>query len=224
MFSNKEFAIVSCFCFCVFAYFVVFNKRRTTIRRQSVPSVLGSPGVRFLCISSHQEFLDVFGISKELFLSVLSIYKEEYYSVAIKTGRRARTRPAARLLSAEVSLAYTLAYLRNSGGKLKLYCFIFGLSGSQPSVYLRFGIVTLLKTLRKVKCCRVEMPSVERIKVMADYFKAQTGCKIKNVIGCIDGTHISIEHAYDPQKQATDYSGYKKDCTCNNEILYTVDG
>ena len=59
---------------------------------------------------------------------------------------------------------------------------------------------------------------------MAGYFKAQTGCKIKNVIGCIDGTHISIEHAYDPQKQATDYSGYKKDCTCNNEILYTVDG
>ena len=115
MFSNKEFAIVSCFCFCVFAYFVVFNKRRTTIRRQSVPSVLGSPGVRFLCISSHQEFLDVFGISKELFLSVLSIYKEEYYSVAIKTGRRTRTRPAARLLSAEVSLAYTLAYLRNGG-------------------------------------------------------------------------------------------------------------
>ena len=144
MFSNKEFASVSCFCFCVCAYFVFFNKRRTTLRRQSVSSVLGSPGVRFLCISSHQEFLDVFGISKELFLSVLNIYKEECYSISIKTGRKAR------LLSAEVSLAFTLAYLRN-GGKLKLYCFICGLSRSQPSVYLRFGIVALLKALRKVK-------------------------------------------------------------------------
>ena len=124
------------------------------------------------------KIFDVLVLAQSFFLSVLSIYKEEYYSVAIKTGRKTRTRPAARLLSAEVSLVLTLAYLRN-GGKLKLYCFIFGLSGSQPSVYLRFGVVTLLKTLRKVKCCRIEMPSVERVKVVADYFKAQTGCKIK---------------------------------------------
>ena len=109
--------------------------------------------------------------AKSFFLSALKIYKEECYSISIKTDRKAKTRPATRLLSAEVFLAFTLAYLRN-GGKLKLYCFICGLSRSQPSVYLRFGIVTLLKALRKVKCCRIEMPLVERIKVMADYFKA----------------------------------------------------
>ena len=160
-----------------------------------------------------------------LFL-MLRKFKPLYRSLIIDDDRCLRRRMmfvgCRHLLDAEGCLGLVLCWSRTHGAEWSL-AVVFGLTGTQVSVYLRFGMRILVAILKADPKSEVRMPDAAEIAL----FKEAITAKHSLLVDCycmVDGLKLYLQQSGDSIIQSRFYNGWKHDHFVTNIFAFAPNG
>lgn len=209
-----------------------YNERHGVLTRRNVISPFSSPWAVVRSQMDDRALIMTTGLNRDGFERLLGVFGplwtghsplcRGYNTVSgIRPIRSKRGRP--RSLDPAGGLAIVLHFMRTTATISQL-CLVFGTVPSVTSLWIQFGLIILLHTLRKEIQARVHWPKNAQEVAMFARVIATRCPHLLNCWGMLDGLNLRCLNSTDPERQNASYNGWLHGCFCSSLIVFTPDG
>ena len=211
------------------------RKRDNRIPRPALRTTRYSSLMHILRCNNDQALITCTGFDNKTFKFIMELFAPVYlqfspyldrskspHALTIKKIVSKKGRP--RMLDASLCLGLVLVYTRSCGSLWQMQLFS-GTTRTPLSVWLRFGMVVLLKVLRNHPLACLKLPSQEQLKDYCNMISSRHPELVNdNVALAADGMKIPLEASGNKIIQERFYNGWKHGHFVSNVFVFAPDG
>jgi hypothetical protein len=186
-----------------------------------------SPWQKLLELQNNQAFITMIGFDADSFDRFFLMFGPMFsgHMSFDESGTIVKfeyTRCQKRKVQPEDSLWLVLLWMQTRGS-LNVLQLVFGLTYTNLSMYLRFGVRLFVKTFRDNPLARVSIPSAKEIKSFKEAFAAQHPL-LTHCWASMDGLKLFLQQSGNAEIQEHYYNGWMHDHYVTSKFCFFPDG